>query len=89
MIKKNPLLPIFSIVNSQNQKIDPLHIAFMEPNITISAINSYDPDNTSSILSFTWTCPAPINDSMCKKFSNGVLSNRITIPLWFKLQNNL
>jgi hypothetical protein len=53
--------------------------------VTLNTSQSFDPDNSSSRLNYTWECPRPINETICKRMQNGVRNNFLTIPLWVKL----
>lgn len=88
-IKKNPLVANITITNYLNQQINPLQIGFLEPNFTLNASSSFDPDNSSAILNYTWTCPTPIDSTTCGNMQNGVRNNSLTFPLWLKFKASL
>jgi len=55
--------------------INPLSIGFTETNFTLDASQSYDPDNPTMGLNFTWKCPEIINDTICRRMQSGLRSN--------------
>ena len=55
--------------------MNPLSIGFTETNFTLDASQSYDPDNPTMGLNFTWKCPEIINDTICRRMQSGLRSN--------------
>lgn len=47
-VKKNPLVPQIIVTSFNKVTLDTVNILFLEPNITLNASSSYDPDNLNS-----------------------------------------
>lgn len=88
-ILKNPLRPVVTLSNYLNQSLTSFRIPFMDPNATLSAASSFDPDNSSAQLSFNWTCPAKVEAAVCARLVNGTRNQTLLIPIWLRMQSNL
>jgi len=47
-------------------------VNFIDEFMTIDASKSYDPDNSSSVLTYSWTCPSVVTALyVCNSLSKG------------------
>lgn len=64
-------------------------MGFLENNITLNASSSYDPDNSSAVLLYEWTCPDKIDQNNCQKLLSGTRNNSLVITIMQKFHLNL
>ena len=85
-VKKNSIVSAVSVTNWNRTLINQLSIGFTETNFTLNASLSYDPDNPSMQLNYTWKCPAVINDVTCRRIQTGLRNNSLAFPMILKMQ---
>eukprot|EP00347_Sterkiella_histriomuscorum_P001471 403371910 len=85
--KQVPFIPRIQMSNFGKQVITDGKIGFLDPNVTLNASQSYDPDNATAALWFLWTCPREVKNCTANQF--GQRNNSFIIDYMFRFRNGL
>ncbi|CDW87898.1 UNKNOWN [Stylonychia lemnae] len=82
--KSNNIVPVINMLSFSKQAITNRQIGFLEPNVTLDGFQSYDPDNSTAQLWFSWSCPSQISN--CSSMQTGTRSSQLVIDIWTRFR---
>ncbi|CDW76645.1 UNKNOWN [Stylonychia lemnae] len=86
--KSNNIVAKINMTTFSGKNISDGNINFLEPNVTLDGLSSFDPDNATARLWFDWTCPEEITNCT-EMIKGGIRNSRLVIDIWTKFMYNL